>query len=69
MTDLADLIDRYVDVWNEPDEDARRRSIERLWRPDGAHLTPTREAVGYDAIVARISLITRIAFRWRGRTL
>ncbi|TMM38933.1 MAG: hypothetical protein E6F99_08495 [Actinobacteria bacterium] len=55
MTDLADLIDRYVEVWNEPDDDARRRSIERLWRPDGAHLTPTREAVGYDAIVARIS--------------
>ena len=47
MTDLADLIDRYVEVWNEPDDDARRRSIERLWRPDGAHLTPGAMQTGH----------------------
>ena len=38
MTDLNDLRDRYVAVWNEPDPDARRKQIEALWAPDGGQV-------------------------------
>ena len=52
---LRPLLDRYVAVWNEPDAGRRRAAIESLWLPDGAHLTPTRQAVGWDAIEERIA--------------
>ena len=45
---------RYVLLWNEPDAAARRRQIEALWIPDGANLTRTLEARGYDALEARV---------------
>jgi hypothetical protein len=38
MTDLNDLRDRYVAVWNEPDPAARRKQIEALWAPDGGQV-------------------------------
>jgi hypothetical protein len=34
----ADLADRYVAVWNEPDADRRRRTIAELWTQDARHL-------------------------------
>ena len=34
----ADLADRYVALWNEPDADRRRRAIAELWTQDGRHL-------------------------------
>ena len=38
MTDLNDLRERYVAVWNEPDPGARRKQIEALWAPDGSQV-------------------------------
>jgi hypothetical protein len=35
-TDLQQLVDRYVALWNEPDPDVRRHAICALWAPDGA---------------------------------
>jgi hypothetical protein len=45
VTDLQDLIDRYVALWNQPDADARRKAIRELWTEDGAHvlLSPPQE--------------------------
>lgn len=48
------LVDRYVDVWNETDEERRRAAIVALWAPDGQHYVGTREARGYEALEARI---------------
>ena len=33
----ADLANRYMALWNEPDADRRRRMIAELWTEDGRH--------------------------------
>src|SRR4051812_17816011 len=47
MTDTqaaAELAERYVGLWNEPDPDRRRRTIAELWAEDGRHiLQPPQE--------------------------
>jgi hypothetical protein len=53
-SDLAELANRYVAVWNEPDRLARRNGVEKLWARDGMHFTPTREFKGQDALEARV---------------
>ena len=52
---VSDRMERYVELWNEPDAEARRRTIEELWRPDGANYTQASASVGYDAIEARVT--------------
>jgi hypothetical protein len=52
---LAERIEQYVEMWNEPDAVARRRTIEELWAPDGANYTQSMAAVGYDALDARVT--------------
>jgi hypothetical protein len=40
----AELAERYVALWNEPDADRRRRMIAELWAEDGRHiLQPPQE--------------------------
>jgi hypothetical protein len=40
----AELADRYVALWNEPDADRRRQMIAELWTEDGRHiLQPPQE--------------------------
>jgi hypothetical protein len=34
----AELAQRYLALWNEPDADRRRRTIAELWMEDGRHL-------------------------------
>lgn len=55
MTKVADLVDRYVAVWNEPDAALRHEGIAALWAEDGAHFTPSLEARGYHALEARVA--------------
>jgi hypothetical protein len=52
---FAELIERYVALWNEPNADLRRKSIEELWVPGGANYTQSMEAVGYDALETRVA--------------
>jgi len=54
-TDIATFVDRYVNVWNEPDTDRRRQTIRELWQEDAKHLARTLEAVGYDGIETRVA--------------
>jgi len=54
MLDAQTLADRYVDVWNERDEESRRVAIAALWVPDGQHYVEGREARGYEALEKRI---------------
>jgi hypothetical protein len=67
-----ELADRYLAVWNEPDVDKRRASVEELWTAEGLHIvqptedvlkqaaglgfTVTFEAQGHDAVETRIRL-------------
>jgi hypothetical protein len=55
MQVAADLIDRYVAVWNEPDRDTRRSRIESVWAPDGTTCYRLLDARGYEAIEARVA--------------
>lgn len=55
MEAMTDFVDRYVAVWNEPDADARRRSIATLWAPDGGTCYRLLDARGYEAIEARVA--------------
>ena len=54
-TDIATFVDRYVNVWNEPDAERRRRTIKELWQEDARHLARTLEAVGHDGIENRVA--------------
>jgi hypothetical protein len=55
MTDIATFVDRYVNIWNEPDADRRRQTVRELWQEDARHLARTLEAVGYDGIETRVA--------------
>jgi len=33
----AELAEKYLALWNEPDADRRRRTIAELWTQDGRH--------------------------------
>lgn len=55
MSDLNTLVDMYLDVWNEADEEARRAKVERVFTSQATHFTPTGKAVGYDQIFASVS--------------
>jgi hypothetical protein len=41
----AELVGRYVAVWNEPDAELRRKAIHRLWIEDGAHILQPPEEI------------------------
>src|SRR3954447_3264285 len=46
----AELAEKYVALWNEPDADRRRRMIAELWTDDGRHiLQPPEEIRGIAA--------------------
>ena len=58
-TDIATFVDRYINIWNEPDADRRRQTIRELWQEDAKHLARTLEAIGYDGIETRVANATR----------
>ena len=50
----ADLVNRYVELWNETDEEKRRKAIAELWTVDASHFSPSLEAHGHAALERRI---------------
>lgn len=54
MDESQNLADRYVDVWNETDQEQRRIRIAELWVPDGVHYVATFKATGYDELEQRV---------------
>jgi hypothetical protein len=55
MTDIATFVDRYVNIWNEPDPQRRRETIRDLWQENAHHLARTIEAVGHHGIETRVA--------------
>jgi hypothetical protein len=41
----VEFVERYVALWNEPDAEARRGTIEDLWAPDGTNCTQSTQAI------------------------
>jgi hypothetical protein len=43
----AELAEKYLALWNEPDADQRRRMIAKLWAEDASHiLQPPQRPAG-----------------------
>jgi SnoaL-like domain len=57
MSDLQDLAERYVALWNETDPVARRRAVDGLWAEDGSYTDPLVDAQGRDAIDATLQAV------------
>jgi ketosteroid isomerase-like protein len=53
--DIEQLVNRYVEVWNEADPVVRRRTITELWEPDGVQTTENARYEGHDALEVRIT--------------
>lgn len=52
---IEQFVDRYVAVWNEPDEAARRDLIAGLWAEDGVEITESARHRGHEAIETRVT--------------
>jgi uncharacterized protein len=58
MTELngsAELAERYMAVWNEPDPQARRSAVAQIWSEDARCCTPAADYVGLEAIDGRVA--------------
>jgi hypothetical protein len=54
MSDLNELVGRYLAAWNEPDAGARRQAVAELWTEDGTYTDPLVAVAGHQAIEAVI---------------
>ena len=55
MTQLDQMIDRYVALWNEPDADRRRKAIAELWTEDGVQILEPPEEIRESAAALAMS--------------
>ncbi len=54
MNTLTDLIDRYIDAWNETDRQRRGDLIARTWAEGASYLDPVLQGEGREGINAMI---------------
>jgi hypothetical protein len=54
-TSLDAFVDRYIEMWNDPDPATRRATIEAQWAADAGNYTLTMAAEGLDEIEARVT--------------
>src|ERR1700744_6706717 len=54
---MQDIIERYLDCWNETGAEARRKLIEQVWAPDASYTDPLAEVTGRAAIDATIAAV------------
>ena len=60
----AELAEKYLALWNEPDADRRRRMIAELWTVDGRHILQPPEDIR--GIAARPGLALTAILEARG---
>jgi hypothetical protein len=54
--DLNNLINRYIEAWNETDGERRRELVAAVWTDDGTYLDPLMSGAGHDSIATMIGL-------------
>lgn len=54
MSDTEQLVNRYIDVWNERAADRRAAGLSEIWTADGSYVDPLVSATGRDQIDAAI---------------
>ena len=59
MTELDEMVARYVAVWNEPDQDLRREQVASLWADDAMHVLQSRKMQGHAEIEERVAAAHR----------
>jgi hypothetical protein len=57
MSDITEVVTRYLAAWNEKEPAARRAIVDATWAADGRYVDPLVEAVGRDAIDATIAAV------------
>lgn len=55
MDGIAEIVERYVETWNEADPTARRALIAQTWTENGHYLDPLMEGTGIDGIDAMLT--------------
>jgi hypothetical protein len=55
MSNLTDLIDRYIAMWNETDARRRRDLIARIWSENASYLDPLMQGEGHSGIDAMVN--------------
>jgi hypothetical protein len=54
MTNLTELIDTYIQMWNETDAERRREMIEQVWTKTASYVDPMMQAEGHTGINAMV---------------
>ena len=54
MSNVTELIDRYIATWNETDAERRRDLVARTWTEDSSYVDPLMRAEGRTGIEAMI---------------
>lgn len=54
MSDVNELVGRYLAIWNEPDASVRRAAITGVWAESGSYTDPLAAVDGHDGIDAFI---------------
>jgi SnoaL-like domain len=54
LSNFTDLVDRYIAIWNETDDERRRTLIARTWTEDSTYLDPLMGGEGRSGIDAMI---------------
>jgi SnoaL-like domain len=54
MSNLTELIDHYIAMWNETDAERRRALISRIWTEDASYIDPVLQGEGTAGIDAMV---------------
>jgi hypothetical protein len=54
---MQDVVERYIDSWNQTDPRRRRRLVDELWAEDARYVDPMAEANGRNEVDAMIGAV------------
>jgi hypothetical protein len=55
--DVSDLIDRYCQVWTEPNADRRAKLLASVWAADATYTDPSVHAANAEALLTHIAKV------------
>jgi hypothetical protein len=57
MNDAQALVARYLETWNETDEEARLAAVAGIWEEHGTYTDPLAEVAGHAAISGLVGAV------------
>ena len=57
MTQVTNIVDGYLAMWNETDAERRRSIIEQTWTEDGSYVDPHAAVEGAEALDALVAAV------------